>query len=344
MAEELKESIKIDEKLIAQNIEKELSEEIIPINDETLIEQKEPIETEQETIENEDKDEEDKILEDIKEEDFEELPLQKKRSKIYKILIIIIAILVTILTIGIVLYFMGFFDPKPIKKPVIKKEKKVKEIIFDEKRINKSKLNKKFKTLTKTELMTKDELEKNERELQEKKDKEKARIKALKEKREKEKEEIKEQYKQIKQKKDLLEKEKIVIEEKRQELLKLQEEAKKEIEKIKNEIKNSQNTSIDENMIKDEEVEKKDSKTFMSFINIATIKGELYKSYLDRILAIDKNVSLCRDFQNRIVIYLGPYDSKKERMKVFDNLLEKGFKESYLVDFTKEEYEKMCKY
>ncbi len=49
-------------------------------------------------------------------------------------------------------------------------------------------------------------------------------------------------------------------------------------------------------------------------------------------------------FKNRIEIYVGPYDSTKERQKVYNLLLENGFKEAYLVDLTKEEYEKRCKY
>ncbi len=90
--------------------------------------------------------------------------------------------------------------------------------------------------------------------------------------------------------------------------------------------------------------EKTSSKMFLPFINVATIKGELYKTYLDKVLTIDKNVSLCRDSKNRIEVYFGPYDSNIERAKVLDNLLENGFKESYLVDFTKEEYKKRCEY
>ena len=86
------------------------------------------------------------------------------------------------------------------------------------------------------------------------------------------------------------------------------------------------------------------TKMFLPFINVATIKGDLYKEFLDEVLKFDKNASLCRDFKNRIEIYFGPYTSEKERTKVLNNLVENGFKESYSVDFTQEEYEKRCKY
>ncbi len=296
--EEILEALSFDNKQkTTEDVNEDSGELLIPINDENS-------EDEITIIENEDKDEENSNNEinDIE----EKVVTQKKASKLYKILIIIISILVTILTLGILMYFMGFFEPEPIEKPMLKKEKKTKKILFDEKRINKSKLNKKLKHLTKTELMSKDELEKNERKLRKEEEKEKEKLKA--------------QYEDIKQKKELLKKEKISIEKKRQELLKLQEETKRSIKT------------------------KETSNSFMSFINIATIKGELYKSYLDKILAIDNNVLLCRDLKNRIVIYTGPYDSEKQRNEIFNKFLKKDFKESYLVDFTKEEYEKMCKY
>lgn len=87
-----------------------------------------------------------------------------------------------------------------------------------------------------------------------------------------------------------------------------------------------------------------DYKTFLSFINVATIKGDLYKSYLDKVEKYDKKLSLCRDLKNRIEIYFGPYQSQEEREKVFNQLIENGFKQAYLVDFTEDEYKKRCEY
>lgn len=104
--------------------------------------------------------------------------------------------------------------------------------------------------------------------------------------------------------------------------------------------------TVDEEMNEENLVikEESDSFSFLSFINVATIKGNLYKSYLDDVQKYDKKISLCRDYKNRIEIYFGPYSSDKEREKVFNNLLENGFKEAYLIDFTNEEYQKRCKY
>lgn len=313
-------------------------------------------------IENEDRDDEKELINNADKELKEEsLSVQKKQPRIYKILIGVAAFLLLTLLTGAVLYFTGFFDPEPVK-PEQKIEKKVQnEIIFDEDSINKNKLNKKLTMLTKKEIMNKEELEAEEKRLKEEERlKKEAEEKAIEEKKRKEAERLakmQEEKRLLKEQEERLKKEQEALlqmqdelkiefeEQKKQFLLDLENQKAQIEEKEKEEIETIINEEPEMNVEPVEEMPVDDtSKTFLSFINVATIKGELYKSFLDKALTFDKNVSLCRDFKNRIEIYFGPYESKKERKKVFNNLIENGFKESYLVDFTQEEYDKRCKY
>ncbi|QKF82917.1 hypothetical protein [Halarcobacter ebronensis] len=338
-------------------------------------------------IENEDKD--GSLNNSIDEEDF---PIQKKQPKIFKVLIAIAALLSVVLLIGIILYFSGFFDPKPVvETKVVKEIKKVEpEVVFNENDINKKELNKKLNMLTKKEIMSQEELEAEEKKIEEeKKRKEEEMQKEIEEKKKEEELKLANQLTKIQEEKKALEEQQLAIKQQQEEFLKLQEEAKKELEEKKNQILNGtssenkpavnapakedtnsenpttdvaqtpqeDNANTDENsaqtqeqqLVSQEQMPKEEAtkivtKSFLSFINVATIKGELFKTYLDDIEKYNKNISLCRDTKNNIEIYFGPFDSQNEREKVFSNLMENGYKDAYLVDFTAEEYNKRCKY
>jgi len=154
--------------------------------------------TNENVIENEDKD--DAELSSKKENtNADEIPVQKKQSKLQKILIGVISALVLILIVGIILYFTGFFDPEPVKKVEQVVEKKPKpEIVFDEDEINKKSLNKKLTRLTKTEIMNKEELEAEEERIKEEERKKKeAEQKAIEEKKKKEEAKLAAQFAKI---------------------------------------------------------------------------------------------------------------------------------------------------
>lgn len=356
--------------LVEQNNEEE---ELTPISNND-VEQINNINTTTEenqnnVIENEDKDEE---TNKVSNENEKEISIQKKQPKIYRILMIVIALLASLLLIGLIMYLTGFFDPeepKPMPKPKPMPEIEIKmdeNIEFDEKEINTEKLNRKLTALTKTEIMNKEELEAEERRIKEEERKKKeAEQKALEEKQRLEEEKKQAQLEKIQEERRLLEEHRMAIKKEQDEFIKLQEEAQKAIKEHKNELLqqiNQNQVTLEENQSnKDEEKTKQNEmqdnmkeeasqqtkeeiKMFMPFINVATIKGALFKEYLDKVQTFDKRLSLCRDSKNRIEIYFGPYDSQKERTKILNNLMDNGFKESYLVDFTKEEYEKRCKY
>ena len=83
---------------------------------------------------------------------------------------------------------------------------------------------------------------------------------------------------------------------------------------------------------------------FVNIINVAKIKGNLQKKYLDKIIAINPNVLLCRDDENIIEIYFGPFDNNETRDELFKKLLNAGFKESYILDMSKDEFDRRCNY
>lgn len=332
----------------------------------------------------------------IENEDLDEEPIQKKKPKILKILIGVIAALSVVLTLGTIMYLAGFFDDEENKEPqakaqAVKVEKKPDVNIDD---IDKNKLNKKLQMLTKTEILNKEELEAEEKRIQEEeKRKEEAKQKAIEEEKRKEEERIAKEKEALEKEKQLLEERQMTIKKEQEEFLKLQEQIKQEfeaqkakifeelqkekesmtskpveettktnVEKIIEKTINNEQTSTNqetevtqnqmvdtkEEMIppapKEEQNDIMNANLFLSFINVAVIKGDLHKSYLDKVESFDKKISLCRDSKNRIEIYFGPYESPVERNKVFNSLMDNGFKDAFLVDFTKEEYQKRCNY
>jgi len=332
----------------------------------------------------------------IENEDLDEEPIQKKKPKILKILIGVIAALSVVLTLGTIMYLAGFFDDEENKEPqakaqAVKVEKKPDVDIDD---IDKNKLNKKLQMLTKTEILNKEELEAEEKRIQEEeKRKEEAKQKAIEEEKRKEEERIAKEKEALEKEKQLLEERQMTIKKEQEEFLKLQEQIKQEFEAQKAKIfeelqkekesmtskpveettktnvekiiektinneqtSTNQETEVTQNQIvdtkeemippapKEEQNDIMNANLFLSFINVAVIKGDLHKSYLDKVESFDKKISLCRDSKNRIEIYFGPYESPVERNKVFNSLMDNGFKDAFLVDFTKEEYQKRCNY
>lgn len=337
----------------------------------------EPVEDKDKVIANEDKDDMD-TSRMIKEDEIDQdsIPVQKKQPKIYKILIGIAGFLALILIAGAVLYFTGFFDPKPVETPTpapqeAQKVEVKKEVQFNSEEIDKQALNKKLSMLTKHEIMNKEELEAQENRIKEEerlKKEEEERI--IEEKRKEEEARLAAQYAKIEEEKQALEEQQNRIKQQQEDFLKQQQALLEEIEMQKAQfladienkkmleeptlaqepVQTMENPPMDEmnneNTPLEEEKEGKiaTNLSFMSFINVAIIKGELYKSFLDNIQKVDQTISLCRDDKNRIEIYSGPYYSEKEREKAFNTFIQKGFKEAYYVDLTQEEYMKRCKY
>ena len=83
--------------------------------------------------------------------------------------------------------------------------------------------------------------------------------------------------------------------------------------------------------------------SFLAFIKVETNNTLLYKSFIDKIEAVDNNIQLCRDNNNTVEVLLGTY-SEEKRDEVLKKL-QKSFKnESYKIDLTQEEFDKSCNY
>ena len=270
--------------------------------------------------------------------------VKPKKSIFIKILFGIVGLLILLLIVGIILYFTGFFEPKQeekkLEQPVITKETVTKvEAVpennykFDLKDINSKKLNYQLANLTSNNVneekkMKKESLE-NEK-IQEELQKQKALLEEEKLKLEKEKAQIEMAKKEAATKEELKITPSTAMP--NSEILPVLEN-KKEVD---NPTLAKNSTSIQkENVVNNQ---------FLLFINVAKIKDVLYKKYLDKIIAINPNVRLCRDEKNKIEIYFGPFEKNEDRTELLNKLIKNKFTEAYSLEFTQEEFDKRCNY
>ncbi len=292
--------------------------------------------------------------------------IKPKKSILTKILIGIAVLLLLLLIIGAALYFTGFFAPKEVVKapinevstPVEKVETNENSYKFDIKDINSKKLNEQLANLTSRSINNEkiDEVEKKDNEkklLDEQKRKEDELLKT-------QEDELAKQKAQLEEKKLELEKEKAQLEGMKQQAAQLKSELDntsssnvtdgvpaKATEKIKNVDSNSVNeTTNTKQAVKNEKVNKDTNKNnqFLLFISVAKIKGVLYKKYLDKIVAVNPDIKLCRDDENRIELYYGPFEKNEDRANLLNKLISNKFNEAYELEFTQEEYDKRCNY
>ncbi|MFY9105574.1 hypothetical protein OZY38_10000 [Aliarcobacter cryaerophilus] len=112
-----------------------------------------------------------------------------------------------------------------------------------------------------------------------------------------------------------------------------------------NETKTQNETSNSNSNSKKEETTKiTESLTFVKLINVAKIKGDLNKKYFDKVIEVNANVLLCRDDENIIELYYGPFLEDEIRDNLLSKLIKNGFKEAYSLEMTKEEFDKRCNY
>ena len=272
---------------------------------------------------------------DIKDEqDKEEYAVQKKRSKLQNILLIVAGILVFIILVGIVLYFMGFFEPEAkradsnISKEAnattaVKQVKKKYKFRLDH--INTKRLNKKLALLTKYEI-----IEDQEKELEKIKEKE-----ALK--------------KEIK-KEDTASKDKIQD----SNISKKEVDANKTIVAAK---QDDTNLTIDQNLSKpvttNNELKKKiikqtiykpKDKEFLNFVQISVLRYKLFKSFIDKKKDSKARISICQDNKGRSQILIGPFTTKESRDWVISKINSSIKEDAFAVEFTKEEFDKRCNF
>ncbi len=277
-----------------------------------------------------------------------------KQPSIKVILISIISLLVIILIIGILLIV---FSPKEeqetaetsiqnqetLVKEEPKDEPKEEEIKFDLSGINSQKLNEQLENLTnkfiQKEQINSEEAKENRRVLEEQKRIEEESLKI-------EEEIVSKQKESLDEKKTLLEEEMKKLEAlkeeallAKQELLKIQNSNNQEVEKETKEENIVENKkSIEESTSNNSDV------LFLKLINVAKIKGVLYKKYLEKATSLDPNIHLCRDDLNRIELYYGPFETLDSREVLLNRLIKNGFSQAYELEMTKEEFDARCNY
>lgn len=112
-----------------------------------------------------------------------------------------------------------------------------------------------------------------------------------------------------------------------------------------NETKTQNETSnINSNSKKEETTKITEYLTFVKLINVAKIKGDLNKKYFDKVIEVNANVLLCRDDENIIELYYGPFLEDEIRDNLLSKLIKNGFKEAYSLEMVKEEFDKRCNY
>ena len=306
-------------------------------------------------VENEENSQDNETSDDYKEliTNKEEFIKTKQKGKLNKILFGLIGFLVLILIIGIILYFIGFFDQKK-EEIITNNSQQINQIVqqeepiykFDIKDINSKKLNEQLSYLTNKNINQEksDELEKAENEkklIEEQKRKEEEALKAHEAA-------VLEEKQALEEKKIELENEKAQLEAMKAEALKIKEEleaAKNILEKpIVPESAMDISSKSDQIELINNNINKTENNNFLKFINVAKIKGVLYKKYLDKVIAINPNIILCRDDKNRIEIYYGPFNDDEERKNLLNKLIDNKFNQAYELEFTKEEFDRRCNY
>lgn len=279
----------------------------------------------------------------------EKKKLKKPSLKI--ILISIIAFLVLLLIIG---FSIIIFSPKEEAPVEVKEEVTVKEEVVEEKEpevkfdlssINSQKLNEQLANLTNKNLQKEPENIKENEESR----------RVLEEQKRIEEESLKIEEDLVLKQKESLEEKKAELEIEMQKLEALKQEAvmaREELLKAQNTNQSQQNELEKEDnspkIVKKEEPSKEsieqNSGEFLQLINVAKIKGVLYKKYLDKATSIDSNILICRDDLNRIELYYGPFTSNELRETLLNRLLKNGFSQAYEVEMTKDEFDKRCNY
>ncbi|MEA3383946.1 MAG: hypothetical protein U9Q20_04615 [Campylobacterota bacterium] len=248
-------------------------------------------------------------IENVKDdEEQEELdPEELKAKKLKKIIIIVAGVLVTTILAGVVMFFLGMFDPEPIvieedtnaTKTVKTKDdvtivqyNKKSEINFKTSMINVDRLNARLEELSKYEILSSDELEKQK----------------------------------------LLEKDRLYALKKETELL---EFAAKNKEEDIFAVKQNNNLSNDTEVI---------DTNHLKFVLVQSLQYKLYKNLISKTNSKNGRISICKNENGRTVVYLGPFENSKSQNKMFELLKNEGSTDISLETLTKAQFDTRCNF
>jgi len=306
---------------------------------------------------------------DTEDEDTQEYEVQRKLGKIQKILIAVVGLLFLIVIIGAVLYFMGYFDPEPqpVQKTKTQKEiKKDKKYHFKPSDININRLNRKLSLLTKYELVL-DEVEET------KPKEEKKPQQPKKDENIKKEETTNIVDNKVNSQAQEEEKQTVIEETVKQETKTSNTEAIEEKTTIKEVEANGDNikdNKTNEETIANEQDMKKENpisqtatkqilekpkttiqkkpvykgEEFLKFIQVATLKYKLYKSFINQVKAIDARISVCAYKNNKTQIFIGPFNDENKRDDLVKKINSSVVNDAFKIEFTKEEFNKRCSF
>lgn len=286
--------------------------------------------------------------------------LQKKISPIQKILIGVVAFLLLVILVFTGLYFIGFFEPavkvdehNKTKKPTQHHEQNVTkkpQYKFDIEHINTDRINKKLSLLTRNSLSPQDlntsmhgdnNLSMYDRETLELTGKEKYLAEAnisnvshentsgsknsTKEFNLEKNTSIKNHSKEVSKITSVQHINKVNTKEVKTSV-KIAKEVKKKTESV---VVHTQQKQVKSN-------------TKLKYIQVVTLKYEMYKTFLDKVKEVDARISVCKDSQNRTQVFIGPFNDDKNRKAIIKQINSSLVKDSFGVEFTKDEFEKKC--
>ena len=262
--------------------------------------------------------------EEPKEEEKEEDPQEEPKKDKMKLIVIGLAGLLGLVVLSaVVMYFMGVFDEEPIpentKPKVVKKEnpeipdmptyKTLKKVNFQESDINKNRLNRRLKHLTKYTILTPEEL---------------AQQKASEEK----------MLEALKKEQELIEFAKL----NKEEPLNKDTKAKKDIASATF----TQESFIQESdNLKKNQQPKDDGK--LKFITTKDLQYKLFKGLVAQVSSSAK-ISICSNITKVPVVYIGPFETKDLQDKMA-NLIKTNLDTSIeLISISNDEFDKNCNF
>jgi len=244
----------------------------------------------------------------------------EKDKKIKKIIMAIGGLLVLTIIAGIIMYFMGLFDPKPIKiadtnttktiktkdKVEIVKYKTKKKINFKMSLIDEKRLNARLQILTKYNVLTKKEIKAQKTEQDE-------RIKAL-----------------AKEKK----------------LIAFAKQNKEEPLAIKKEITQKETTKkeIIKNIITTKKSDSSQDIQKLNFVLVHSLKFRLYKDMILKTKTKQARISICKNENGRTAVYIGPFEEETSQKHMLKLMKEQSDIKASLANITAEEFNIRCNF
>ena len=266
-------------------------------------------------------------------EETEEVELsedEQKTKKLKKLVIIIAGLIAFTIITGLVMYFMGMFDPVPIEKKDTNETKIVKNkdnvdivkyqnknlIKFSPSKINIRRLNARLEELTKYEVLSPKEIE--------------------------------EQNNAQNERLANLKKEAMLIE-----FSKLNKE-----EKISPKVDKEEKQNLDKNIttvVKEEnlvqEIVKKEIKpkivedNKLKFILVHSLKYKLFKEMILKTDTKKARISICKDTNGRTAVYIGPFENENSQTQMIKLIQEKQSDlKINLSNITQEEFNTRCNF